>query len=336
MVGDVPAVSSRLEWTDYWGSLKVRFEIGRMKYTVDPGLYAVGQPDRESPVIVTGNYKLTFDSVRQALAKRDAWLLVLDTKGVNVWCAAGKGVFGTDELVARINSVKLPKVVFHRKLILPQLSGPGIAGYVVKQLTGFRVIYGPVEARDIPAFLDNGLRATPEMRTKEFPVAERAVLIPVEVIQSMKYFLPVAAIYFLVNGLAHMADFWNYSIAGAEFSFLAGIGAVIGGAVITPLLLPWLPGRSFSVKGLVAGILTFVALIAGSSIILRHQLNFLQLLASLLLICSGSSFIGANFTGSSTFTSLSGVKKEMRIAAPLQIVVATLSLCAWISSGFIF
>lgn len=333
--GDVPAVSRDLEWKDYLGSLKVRFEIGRMKYTVDPGLYAVGHPDTDSPVLATGNYKLTFDSVRQALATHDAWLLVLDTKGVNVWCAAGKGEFGTNELVQRMNSVELSKVVAHKKIILPQLSGPGVAGYIVKQLTGFRVIYGPVEARDIPTFLDNGLRATPEMRLKDFPTSERMVLIPVEVIQSMKYVLLVAAISFLVNGVAHLADFWNYGIAGAEFGFFASIGAVVGGAIMTPLLLPWLPGRSFSMKGLISGVLIFMALITGWSIVQGHQLNFLQLIACLLLICSGSSFVGANFTGSSTYTSLSGVKKEMRVAAPLQLVVAILSLGAWVSSGFI-
>lgn len=333
--GDVPAVSTQLELTDYLGSLKVRFEIGRMNYTVDPGLYAVCHPDKDSPVLVTGNYKMSFDHVRRALHGRDAWLLVLDTKGVNVWCAAGKGAFGTNELVARINSVELSEVVAHKKIILPQLSGPGIAGYLVKQLTGFRVIYGPVEALDIPAFLDNGLRATPEMRRKNFPTTERMVLIPVEVIQSMKYVLLVAAISFLVNGVAHVADFWNYGIAGAEFGFLAGIGAVAGGAIMTPLLLPWLPGRSFSMKGLISGVLIFMALIAGWSVVQGHQLNFLQLIACMLLICSGSSFVGANFTGSSTYTSLSGVKKEMRVAAPLQLVVAILSLGFWVGSSFI-
>ncbi len=333
--GDVPAVSTQLELTDYLGSLKVRFSISRMKYTVDPGPYAVGHPDKDSPVLVTGNYKMSFDHVRRALHGRDAWLLVLDTKGVNVWCAAGKGTFGTNELVERINSVELPKIVGHKKIILPQLSGPGIAGYLVKQFTGFRVIYGPVEAVDIPAFLDNGLRSTPEMRRKNFPTTERMVLIPVEVIQSMKYVLLVAAISFLVNGVAHMADFWNFGISGAEFGFLAGIGAVVGGAIMTPLLLPWLPGRSFSMKGLISGVLIFVGQIAGWSIIWGHQLNFLQLIACLLFICSGSSFVGANFTGSSTYTSLSGVKKEMRVAVPLQFVVATLSLGAWVGSSFI-
>ena len=333
--GDVPAVSTQLELTDYLGSLKVRFSINRMKYTVDPGLYAVGHPDKDSPVLVTGNYKTSFDHVRRALHGRDVWLLVLDTKGVNVWCAAGKGAFGTNELVARINSIELPKIVGHKKVILPQLSGPGIAGYIVKQLTGFRVIYGPVEAIDIPKFIDNGLRATSEMRQKDFPITERIVLIPVEVIQSIKYVLLVAALCFLAGGLLHTADFWNKAVAGAKFGLYASMCAVVGGAMLTPLLLPWLPGKAFSMKGMAAGFLLFVALIAGWSIAKHHQLNFIQVSAYLLIICSGSSFAGMNFTGCSTYTSLSGVKKEMRVAVPLQILGAILGFGAWVGSGFI-
>ncbi len=333
--GDVPAVSTQLELTDYLGSLKVRFSISRMKYTVDPGLYAVGHPDKDSPVLVTGNYKMSFDRVRRTLHGRDAWLLVLDTKGVNVWCAAGKGEFGTNELVQRMNSVELSKVVAHKKIILPQLSGPGIAGYLVKQLTGFRVIYGPVEALDIPAFLDNGLRSTPEMRRKDFPTMERMVLIPVEVIQSIKYVLLVAALCFLAGGLLHTADFWNKAVAGAKFGLYASICAVVGGAILTPLLLPWLPGKAFSMKGMAAGFLVFVVLTAWWYIVHGHQLSFIQMLAYLLIICSGSSFAGMNFTGCSTYTSLSGVKKEMRIAVPIQIVAVVIGFGAWVGAGFI-
>jgi CO dehydrogenase/acetyl-CoA synthase gamma subunit (corrinoid Fe-S protein) len=62
-------------------------------------------------VLVSANYKLTFDSVRKNLNAFDCWLLILDTKGVNVWCAAGKGTFGTDELVSRINAVGLGEIV---------------------------------------------------------------------------------------------------------------------------------------------------------------------------------------------------------------------------------
>ena len=107
-----------------------------MTYTIDPGLYALGRPDEHSPVLVTANYKMSFDRLREALPGMNAWILVLDTKGINVWCASGKGTFGTEELVGRLESNGLSRVVAHRELILPQLSGPGIAAHLVKKLSG--------------------------------------------------------------------------------------------------------------------------------------------------------------------------------------------------------
>ena len=89
--GQVAAVKADWEWPDYWGAAAVRLGIGRDRYTVEPGLYAMGDPGPDSPVLATANYKLTFDHLRRAIRGRDAWILVLDTKGINVWCAAGKG-----------------------------------------------------------------------------------------------------------------------------------------------------------------------------------------------------------------------------------------------------
>jgi len=66
----------------------------RMSYAISPGLYAVGNPTKESDVFVSANYKLSFDVLRRELKGFNAWILVLDTKGINVWCAAGKGTFG--------------------------------------------------------------------------------------------------------------------------------------------------------------------------------------------------------------------------------------------------
>src|SRR4030042_816800 len=102
--GTVPRVASALRWRDRWGTFKARWGVGRMDYAVDPGLYALGNPDRESPVLVSANYKMSFDTLRSHLPGRDLWILVLDTKGINVWCAAGKGTVGTEELGGRIES----------------------------------------------------------------------------------------------------------------------------------------------------------------------------------------------------------------------------------------
>src|SRR5665811_1490211 len=91
--------TSELTFSDIMGSLKARWGINRMNFKVNPGLYSLGTPDSNSPVMVTGNYKMSFDALRKELTGINSYILVLDTKGVNVWCAASKGTFGTNELM---------------------------------------------------------------------------------------------------------------------------------------------------------------------------------------------------------------------------------------------
>ena len=130
--GPISQVSGQLSRRDRWEHLMVRMGISRMKYKVQPGLYAKGQPTPDSLVMVTANYKLTFDILRKELNDIDAWILVLDTRGINVWCAAGKGTFATASLVRRIKQTKLDQVVSHKKVIVPQLGATGVAAHQVK------------------------------------------------------------------------------------------------------------------------------------------------------------------------------------------------------------
>ena len=329
--GPVPQIATSLRWDDWWGTVKVRWDIGRKTYKVDPGLYAVGQPDAQSPVLVTANYKLSFDRLRANLGGRDTWLLVLDTDGVNVWCAAGKNTFGTKELAARIQSSGLTGVVTHRRLILPQLSAPGISAHKVKKLSGFEVVYGPIRAEDLPAFLDAGCRATPTMRRKAFPLWERVVLIPVELVAAFKVAIFILPVVFLLGGLETGLGFWTGATTSGLLAVLALLTAIVAGTVLTPALLPWLPGRPFSVKGMLAGLVSGALLLIGWG----HQLhNVYEVLAWLLLIPTIAAYLGMNFTGSSTYTSLSGVKKEMRWAVPIQIVAGLSGLGLWLLSLF--
>jgi acetyl-CoA decarbonylase/synthase complex subunit gamma len=297
-----------------------------MHYAVDPGLYAVGDPDERSPVLVTANYKMSFDALREALFKRNVWVLVLDTFGINVWCAAGKGTFGTAELASRIESSGLPRVVTHRELIVPQLAGPGVAAHEVKRLSGFKVVYGPIKAADLPGFLEGGLKATPEMRLKTFTTGERIVLIPVELIPALIAGLIVVAVFFLLSLVGRWGEGWTGALSHALFAGVAILTAIVAGAVLTPLLLPWLPGRAFSLKGFSLGLVLAV-------IFLAIQKSYrLEAVAWLFLIPSFSAYLAMNFTGASTFTSLSGVKREMRRALPLEIGAAIVGFGLWIGS----
>jgi acetyl-CoA decarbonylase/synthase complex subunit gamma len=331
-VGRVPQVCSTWTEADYVGTFKARWGIGRMHYTVDPGLYALGQPNDRSPVFVTANYKMSFDRLRKALPGRNAWILVLDTKGINVWCAAGKGTFGTEELVARVASSGLERVVSHREVILPQLSAPGVAAHQVSRLSGFKAVFGPIRAEDLPAFMDAGMKATAEMRSKSFTTWERFVLIPVELVGASKAALFIASGLLILSGLLGPVGFWANVMSRGLFAVLALLTAVFAGAVLTPLLLPWLPGRAFSLKSL--GPALFCALL-----LLLWQLGDgvrsggqLEMISHTLIILSASAYLAMNFTGASTYTSLSGVKNEMRWSLPFQIGGGLVGLGLWICS----
>ena len=296
----IPVVRSRLSPTDRLGSLRMRLDIGRMDYSVLPGLYAVGDPGRDSDVFVSASYKMSFDALRSSLDGLDAWILVLDTKGVNVWCAAGKGSFGTGELVSRIASVKLALVVGHRRLVLPQLGASGVSGFEVTRRSGFHVEWGPVRAADIKAWLAAGRKKDAAMREVRFGLRDRLAVAPVELVHGWPI-LPaaaaLAALYALPAGPA-----W---LTRALPMFLALAGTWPLGALAFPVLLPWLPTRSFAAKG------AFLGLLWGLGAGLLGGLPALGIAAAALVAMPATAFLAMNFTGSSTFTCQPGAALEV-------------------------
>lgn len=318
--GPVAVISGSLTAGDIRGGWKARWGIGRMSYIVPPGLYAIGEPDRESPVLVTANYKMSYDLVRREMAARDVWMLVLETFGINVWCAAGKGTFGTGELVRRIEATGLSRVVSHRRLILPVMGAAGVKAIEVKRRSGFEVLFATLRIGDLPAYLDNGLQAAREMRELTFTFRERLVLVPIEVIGGLKSLLYAAL------PLALLAGFSNggFSLERALAAFGLYIVAVISGTVAAPLLLTLLPGRMFAVKGAFAGItcaLICYAMLGGSTTVGRPELA-----AMVLVMGAVSAFYAMNFTGSTPFTSPSGVRREMQRALPAMAVAVVLGI----------
>ncbi len=315
----VPVVPAKLDFADMLGSWKARWEINRMNYEVNPGLYAVGQPNQTSPVFISANYKMSFDRLRSALKGINGWLLALDTKGINVWCAAGKGTFGTDELIRRIGESRLVDIVSHRTVIVPQLGATGVRAIEVKERSGFEVVFGPVRARDLHAFLDSGMKASPQMRSVRFDFPDRVVLIPIELVYWGKYILPLCAIFYFLGGM-------NYA--------LPLLISLFTGAVLTPALLPWLPFRSFSAKGAFAGLAAALISIIALNNFSGLMLSSIGQLAWISVIVSLSSFIAMYFTGASTYTSLSGVRKELRFAIPSQATLALAGITLWIAGRF--
>ncbi|HBF39366.1 MAG TPA: acetyl-CoA synthase subunit gamma [Firmicutes bacterium] len=329
-VGVIPQINTQLTFQDRLGSWKSRWDIGRMDYKVTPGLYAVGKPDGASPVLVSANYKMSFDKLRQELSGPNLWILVLDTKGVNVWCAAGKGTFGTQELIQRIAQVKLAELVTHRRLVLPQLGAPGIAAHEVLKTTGFKIIYGPVRASDIPEYLAAGMNATEAMREVRFGLMDRLVLTPVELVAAFKPALIILGLLVFINIILH-GSLTVYQFLGRTLlDFLPFCGAIFAGAVLVPLFLPLIPGRALAAKGWLFGLFwagIYLKFIAPTG-------NGWHIATYLLLLPPVVSFLAMNFTGSTTYTSLSGVVKEMKVAIPAQIIAVGLGILLLMGQWF--
>ena len=318
----IPRVATRLDRGDRLGALRVRLGFGRDRYRILPGLYAVGSPGAESPVLVSANYKLSFDTLRRELGGLDLWILVIDTKGVNVWCAAGKGSFGTAELVAKIGRCRLDEIVAHRELILPQLGAAGVSGPELQRLSGFRAVWGPVRARDIGAFLAAGKKKTEVMSRVSFDLGERLLLAPIEIVHAWPTLLAALCLG-LLAGLPFGPGWVERSLAVA----IVLVGAVLAGAAGFPALLFALPSRSFAIKGAVLGALW------GGLASWAFGLP-MGLAAGMSLVSSAVvAWIGLNFTGSTTFTSPSGAAKEVErtmlpaaIGTGAGLVLATLAI----------
>jgi len=322
--GSIYRVSSDWVREDYIGMIKSRIGALRMNYAVAPGLYAVGDPTKESDVFTTANYKLTFDILRRSLKGMNAWVLVLDTKSINVWCAAGKGTFGTDELVKRISETRLDSVVSHKRIILPQLGAVGVNAAAVQKKTGFRVSFGPVQARDIPEYVRSGYKKTKEMSTIAFPMLDRLILTPMEINPVMKKYPWYAAGVLILFGLQPAGLLFREAFACGLPFLILGLVAVFSGAFLTPVLLPLVPFRSFAVKGWVVGML--LTLLAVQALDIDYEGSKLLLGTTYLFFPALSSYIALQFTGSTTYTGMSGVNKELRIGIPVYFGTAAVSL----------
>lgn len=170
-------VTLRTLLTDLWALF---FRIIPPYPRVRPGLYAVGNPDGDAPVLVTGNFELTVRRLLRELDGRvDVWLLVADSAGINVWCAAGGGYFTAEKVIAAVKSSRLHEVVNHRALVLPQLCANGVDGWKIRQETKWGVHWGPARAEDVPAYLAAHRKKTDAMRWVRFPLKDRLEMVTV-------------------------------------------------------------------------------------------------------------------------------------------------------------
>jgi len=137
------------------------------------GLIKIGHPDKNAPVLLTGNYHLTVLKVKHALKRQNVFLLVANSRGINVWCAAAGGHFTHHDVISALKLGRIESLVDHHTVILPQLAACGIEAKVIEKRTGWKVRWGPVDIRDFPAYLENGQKKTTGMSIVRFPLQDR-------------------------------------------------------------------------------------------------------------------------------------------------------------------
>lgn len=213
-----------------------------------PGLYTVGEPDSQSPVLLSGNFELSVGRLVKAIDGRiDAWLLVADSGGINVWCAAGGGYFTAENVIAAIRSSGLKPVVEHGALILPQLCANGVDGERIHQETGWRVHWGPVRAEEIPSYLSAKRTKSESMRLATFPVKDRLEMVTV----TLGFYGLLILLPFLL--------FWPHLFLPVAVS-LAGLSYFYG------IVHPWLPGRDGLLKSIPLTMIALAGLLLYASV----------------------------------------------------------------------
>ncbi len=261
-----------MSWRDWFAEIiETCFRL--VPVPVRTGLRVIGHPGRESPVLLTGNYDLTVRRVRRALRGLDAYLVVANSHGVNVWCASSGGHLGTHQVVTALKIARLEDRVVHREVIVSQLAATGVEGKEVRRRTGWIIRFGPADANDIPAYLAAGKQKTERIRQVTFGWRERLEMAvawasPISLIAAAIGWHHFTAVVVLVWSLAGGIFLVYDRLPLSEHLRQAAIAVVAVAGVNATLLLTGptmgLSAAAWSITALaVIGVLTFD--FAGSS-----------------------------------------------------------------------
>ena len=323
-------VISQWSAADRWGALRCRLGTNRSPRRVEPGLYCIGRPGPDSPVLATANYSLSFDLLRRDMGGRDCWILTLDTDGMNVACGVKTGKFGTDELIVRVQKARLADVVRHRALILPLLGAQGTDGQAVRRHTGFEILPGPARSADIPSYLARGNSPTTEMHTVRFSLRDRLILGLAETARSLLLFPVFAFGALIAAGLGPDGVSLGRAWLGVWPLFALGLGSICAGSFLVPACLPLIPFRAFWLKGLLAGAAVSGALLHGAG--LARGLDPFFIAGCWLFFPAASSALGLRFAGAVPPGFPADPNREIRRAWPFFAGAALLAAAAIVVS----
>ncbi len=222
-----------------------------LPHAAPTGLIRIGNPDRGSPVLLTGNFTLTVRRMRDALAGHDAWLLCANSEGINVWCAAGGGHLTHHDVISVIRTSGIEELVDDHEIILPQLCATGVEHRRITEVTGWKTRWGPARLEDLPDYLDDGRRVSHDQRFMRFPVWERSEM-------AMMWGGPLLLVASPLVGWL-----WGWSTLAA---CVATVITIVGGIFwLLPWLrvtggLRWLTFAAFAALGMGAGAGVLMAL----------------------------------------------------------------------------
>jgi ubiquinone/menaquinone biosynthesis C-methylase UbiE len=273
---------------------------------VRPGLYAVGQPGPDSPVLVTGNFDLTVRRLVKAIdGKVNVWLLAANSSGINVWCAAGGGFLTAERVIGAVKAAHLHEVVHHHALILPQLCANGVDGWRIRRETGWGVHWGPVRAADIPDYLAGHRHKSDPMRWVRFPIRDR--------LEMMTVMLGFYGFMLLIA----VAIFWRHLFWPATITML-------GLSYFYAIALPWLPGRDGLFKSIPLAAIALAGLLAYRSLL--NPMPWLQFFHWVVGLTGFSVFTAAEMQGMSP-----RMRGEQANWSWEAVIAAALGLIYWLA-----
>jgi hypothetical protein len=224
------------------------------------------------------------------LRNRDVWLLVNDTRGVNVWCSAGEGNFSATEIEITLSASHAEKWVHGRDIILPKLCLNGVKLQDLKAFSGFKGIVGPVYARDLPAYLDSGLNKTPGMERINFNLLNR-----------LWFGVPFAILMSLITGVLALAFHGHLS------PYLPLWFAAL--CLLVAATYTWLPTRRHLVKGLTLGAIVGAAMVF--SLFLKGESAIIMTRSGVLFLLLGL-FVTSDFSGVTAVSNRTLVEREFK------------------------
>ncbi|MBC8400982.1 MAG: methyltransferase domain-containing protein [Candidatus Marinimicrobia bacterium] len=216
---------------------------------VEPGLRIIGQPDRNSPVILTSNFHLTVRRVERSLQGENVFLLVAPANGINVWCAACGGELNTHSVITAIKTSRINDRVDHHRIILPQFSAPGIDRQLLKRETSRTGVFGPAHSKNLPPFLKD------HKTVFNHNQANFSLLFRLEMLLSMNFVVWIAM--GLIAWLIKPAKFLPFS----ALFWLTGIILYAG--------FPLIPGKSGWLKAAIISVIEVIAIVVFSVFILQ-------------------------------------------------------------------